>query len=412
MTITVSPAVPNAAVAPAQQAGRQDAEPSSLGVFAELVQAQVESMSGEAGHIVSEADKKDPKDAEPDADVTDLAALLGLPASLTAAPVEPRALPQQASDKGEPRLAGSQETKGNGETLLDAVKGQLADQASRDTGKVNGLERKGSESNALAAGEAETAEAKAGDTGEAGPDGKPLVPLAQSTVQSRGEGLVSTLAASAKDDGKADRHNLPELGVKSALESLNPLMASADKTDKSHAVASERTPLPLPRIAVAGKFLGLPSVPVLSRRHLGIRQLDTLPGQHLRQPVHALLQSVPRLRRSGHERHTHLVVSRQLEADFNRPQMRRIQLHLGTVQPVPQHQTDVLAYFLAPPWPANLCLYRQVQRRTFRGRDMGFVRFVSRCHQRIQRLKGGLHTGIRQVVPVSLAVLLGRGGKS
>ena len=246
MTITVSPAVPNAAVAPAQQAGRQDAEPSSLGVFAELVQAQVESMSGEAGHIVSEADKKDPKDAEPDADVTDLAALLGLPASLTAAPVEPRALPQQASDKGEPRLAGSQETKGNGETLLDAVKGQLADQASRDTGKVNGLERKGSESNALAAGEAETAEAKAGDTGEAGPDGKPLVPLAQSTVQSRGEGLVSTLAASAKDDGKADRHNLPELGVKSALESLNPLMASADKTDKSHVVASERTPLNLP----------------------------------------------------------------------------------------------------------------------------------------------------------------------
>ena len=246
MTITVSPAVPNAAVAPAQQAGRQDAEPSSLGVFAELVQAQVESMSGEAGHIVSEADKKDPKDAEPDADVTDLAALLGLPASLTAAPVEPRALPQQASDKGEPRLAGSQETKGNGETLLDAVKGQLADQASRDTGKVNGLERKGSESNALAAGEAETAEAKAGDTGEAGPDGKPLVPLAQSTVQSRGEGLVSTLAASAKDDGKADRHNLPELGVKSALESLNPLMASADKTDKSHVVASDRTPLNLP----------------------------------------------------------------------------------------------------------------------------------------------------------------------
>lgn len=246
MTITVSPAVPNAAVAPAQQAGRQDAEPSSLGVFAELVQAQVESMSGEAGHIVSEADKKDPKDAEPDADVTDLAALLGLPASLTAAPVEPRALPQQVSDKGEPRLAGSQETKGNGETLLDAVKGQLADQASRDTGKVNGLERKGSESNALAAGEAETAEAKAGDTGEAGPDGKPLVPLAQSTVQSRGEGLVSTLAASAKDDGKADRHNLPEPGVKSALESLNPLMASADKTDKSHAVASERTPLNLP----------------------------------------------------------------------------------------------------------------------------------------------------------------------
>ena len=246
MTITVSPAVPNAAVAPAQQAGRQDAEPSSLGVFAELVQAQVESMSGEAGHIVSEADKKDPKDAEPDADVTDLAALLGLPASLTAAPVEPRALPQQASDKGEPRLAGSQETKGNGETLLDAVKGQLADQASRDTGKVNGLERKGSESNALAAGEAETAEAKAGDTGEAGPDGKPLVPLAQSTVQSRGEGLVSTLAASAKDDGKADRHNLPELGVKSALESLNPLMASADKTDKSHVAPSERTPLNLP----------------------------------------------------------------------------------------------------------------------------------------------------------------------
>ncbi|ACO75338.1 possible flagellar hook-length control protein [Laribacter hongkongensis HLHK9] len=246
MTITVSPAVPNAAVAPAQQAGRQDAEPSSLGVFAELVQAQVESMSGEAGHIVSEADKKDPKDAEPDADVTDLAALLGLPASLTAAPVEPRALPQQASDKGEPRLAGSQETKGNGETLLDAVKGQLADQASRDTDKVNGLERKGSESNALAAGEAETADAKAGDTGESGSDGKPLVPLAQSTVQSRGEGLVSTLAASAKDDGKADRHNLPEPGVKSALESLNPLMASADKTDKSHAVASERTPLNLP----------------------------------------------------------------------------------------------------------------------------------------------------------------------
>ncbi|MCG8992888.1 flagellar hook-length control protein FliK [Laribacter hongkongensis] len=246
MTITVSPAVPNAAVAPAQQAGRQDAEPSSLGVFAELVQAQVESMSGEAGHIVSEADKKDPKDAEPDADVTDLAALLGVPASLTAVPVEPRALPQQASDKGEPRLAGSQETKGNGETLLDAVKGQLADQASRDTGKVNGLERKGSESNALAAGEAETAEAKAGDTGEAGPDGKPLVPLAQSTVQSRGEGLVSTLAASAKDDGKADRHNLPEPDVKSALESLNPLMASADKTDKSHVVASERTPLNLP----------------------------------------------------------------------------------------------------------------------------------------------------------------------
>ena len=246
MTITVSPAVPNAAVAPAQQAGRQDAEPSSLGVFAELVQAQVESMSGEAGHIVSEADKKDPKDAEPDADVTDLAALLGLPASLTAAPVEPRALPQQASDKGEPRLAGSQETKGNGETLLDAVKGQLADQASRDTGKVNGLERKGSESNALAAGEAETAEAKAGDTGEAGPDGKPLVPLAQSTVQSRGEGLVSTLAASAKEDGKADRHNLPDSGVKSSLESLNPLMASADKTDKSHVAPSERTPLNLP----------------------------------------------------------------------------------------------------------------------------------------------------------------------
>lgn len=245
MTITVSPAVPNAAVAPAQQAGRQDAEPSSLGVFAELVQAQVESMSGEAGHIVSEADKKDPKDAEPDADVTDLAALLGLPAGLAATPVEPRSLPQQASDKKE-RLTGSQETKGKGETLLDAVKGQLADQASRDASKVNGLERKGGEQHALAAGETETAEAQAGEAGEAGPDGKPLVPLSQSTVQSRGEGLVSTLAASAKEDGKADRHNLPDSGVKSALESLNPLMASADKTDKSHVAPSERTPLNLP----------------------------------------------------------------------------------------------------------------------------------------------------------------------
>ncbi|MBP8814157.1 MAG: flagellar hook-length control protein FliK [Laribacter sp.] len=253
MTITVSPAVPNAAVAPAQQAGRQDAEPSSLGVFAELVQAQVESMSGEAGHIVSEADKKDPKDAEPDADVTDLAALLGLPAGLAATPVEPRSLPQQASDKKE-RLTGSQETEltklqeteGKGETLLDAVKGQLADQASRDASKVNGLERKGGEQHALAAGEAETAEAQAGEAGEAGPDGKPLVPLSQSTVQSRGEGLVSTLAASAKEDGKADRHNLPDSGVKSSLESLNPLMASADKTDKSHVAPSERTPLNLP----------------------------------------------------------------------------------------------------------------------------------------------------------------------